>query len=187
MDKIVLDIETKNSFYDVGAENTQALQASFVGVYSYDQDAYLPFFENDFEKLGELFKKTGLVIGFAIRRFDIPVMKKYFNFDIAAISTLDLFEDIQSAVGFRVGLGALAWANLGIGKTGKGLEAIELYKNGQLEELKSYCLNDVKLTKELYELAKKQRFLWIPRRDHPEMIKLTLNYPEERLAQAQLL
>lgn len=186
-DKIVLDVETKNSFYDVGSENTNALEISFIGAYSYNQNAYLSFFENEFDKLAKLLKSTRLIVGFCIRRFDLPVMKKYFNFDINAIPNLDLFEDIEKAVGFRVGLGALSYANLGVNKTGHGLEAIELYKSGRLEELKNYCLHDVKLTKELYELAQKQGYLWVPRRDNPEMIKLSLDYQEKISPQAQLL
>lgn len=187
MDKIVLDIETKNSFFDVGQDNTDALEPSFVGVYSYDQDAYLSFFENEMDKLGELLKRTRLVVGFCLRKFDMPVLKRFFSFDVTAIPTVDLFEDVQKAVGFRIGLGPLAYANLGVGKTGRGLEAIDLYKSGNFEKLKSYCLNDVKLTKDLYEMAQNQGYLWVPRRDHPEMIKLAFNYPKEERVQAQLL
>ncbi|MEK7147009.1 MAG: ribonuclease H-like domain-containing protein [Patescibacteria group bacterium] len=187
MDKIVLDIETKNSFFEVGQDNTAALEPSFVGLYSYNQDAYLSFFENDFDKLGEVLKRTRLVVGFCLRRFDLPVLKRFFSFDVTAIPSVDIFEDIQKAVGFRIGLGALAYANLGVGKTGHGLEAIDLYKSGRLEQLKNYCLNDVKITKELYEMAQKQGYLWVPRRDHPEMIKLALSYPKEEFVQAQLL
>lgn len=186
MDKIVIDIETKNSFRDVGPENTQALEVSFVGVYSYEQDAYLSFFENQMDELGKLLKKSRLVIGFAIRRFDLPVLKKYFNFDVTSLPSLDLFDDIQSGAGFRVGLDVLAHANLGVGKTNHGLEAIEFYKSGRLEDLKNYCLNDVKITKDLYELAKNQGYLWIPRRNNPQMLKLALSYPEEKSVQAQL-
>ena len=40
-----------------------------------------------------------------------------------------------------------------MGKTGSGLAAIELWKSGQIEKLKSYCLNDVKLTREVYDYA----------------------------------
>lgn len=189
MDKIVLDIETKNSFFDVGSENHNALEVSLVGVYSYEKDAYFAFFENELDKLGELFKKTRLIVGFFIRRFDLPVLKKHFNFDVTAIPTVDLFEDIESRVGFRIGLSVLAQTNLGPDrkKTHHGLEAISLYKTGQLEELKNYCLNDVKLTKELYELAQRQGYLLVPRRDHPEVIKLTLNYQEKNSPQTQLL
>jgi len=47
MNKIVFDIETKNSFEDVGGDqNIDKLEVSVVGVYSYDQDKYFCFGEN---------------------------------------------------------------------------------------------------------------------------------------------
>ena len=42
-------------------------------------------------------------------------------------------------------------ATLGKKKTGHGLQAIEMYKEGRMDELKKYCLDDVMLTKELFE------------------------------------
>ena len=83
-------------------------------------------------------------------------------------------------------MGVLAEANLGVGKTGKGLEAIDLYRNGEIEKLKNYCLQDVKLTKEIFELIKNQSFLWIPQRDLPQMIKLPIFYKEEIKPQSRL-
>ena len=75
MDKLVIDIETKNTFADVGGqEHIKKLDASFVGVYSYNKDAYFSFFENQFGELNELLKKAGLIIGFSINRFDIPIL-----------------------------------------------------------------------------------------------------------------
>ena len=68
----------------------------------------------------------------------MPVLKKYFDFDVSAINHYDILEDIERKFGRRVGLGILAQANLGIGKTGHGLEAIDLYRNGEIEKLKSY-------------------------------------------------
>src|SRR3989338_5392305 len=179
MDKLVIDIETKNSFADVGGQhNLHKLDASFVGIYSYDQDKYLSFFENDFPKLGALLQKAGLIIGFSINRFDIPVMEKYFNFNLKVIPKLDLLDEIELALGHRVSLDVLAKTNLGIGKTHHGLEAIKFYREGNFEELKNYCLNDVKITKELYELAKKQRHLMVPHRQTGELMKVALGWQE---------
>ena len=44
-DKIVLDIETKNTFSEGGGqENRHLLEVSFVGIYSYQKDKYFSFF-----------------------------------------------------------------------------------------------------------------------------------------------
>lgn len=171
-DKIVIDIETKNSFADVGGqENLIKLDASFVGVYSYNQKAYLSFFENEFSKLEELLKETAVIIGFSINRFDIPILNKYVSFDLFTIPRLDLLEEIEMTLGQRVSLDILAKTNLGIGKTHHGLEAIKFYNEGDFESLKNYCLNDVKITKDLYELVKKQGHLLVPKRYSGELIK----------------
>jgi DEAD/DEAH box helicase domain-containing protein len=187
-DKLVFDIETKNAFDDVGGQhNVRKLDASVVGVYSYAKDAYLIFDENEFDALGELMKSAHLLIGFYSKKFDVPVMEKYFNFNLAAIPHFDILEEIEKHLGRRIGLGVLAEANVGMGKTGRGLEAIELYRRGEMQKLKDYCLQDVRITKEIYELIKNQGFLWIPDRFSSKMTKLAIPYVEVQPPQASLL
>jgi len=176
MDTIVFDIETKNSFADVGGEeNLKKLDVSVVGVYSYKDDAYSCFGENELEKIKEIFRQSSLLIGFAIKRFDLPVLEKYFlskdDFNLHSIPCFDILEEIERSLGRRVGLGELAKANLGVGKTAASLEAIDFYRNGEMEKLKDYCLSDVKLTKDLYELLKSHGYLWIPQRFSAKMLK----------------
>jgi DEAD/DEAH box helicase domain-containing protein len=73
---------------------------------------------------------------------------------VSKLNRFDILEEIYKGLGFRIKLDNLAQATLGVGKSGSGLQAIELYKNGQIDELRSYCLDDVKITKELYEYGK---------------------------------
>ncbi len=182
MDKLVIDIETKNTFAEVGGQqNIDALEASFVGVYSYAQNKYFSFFEADFAELGKMLQKSGLIIGFSSIRFDIPVMRKYFelgnkfstsiNFNIFALKQFDILDEIETQLGFRISLDILAKQNLGIGKTHHGLEAIQFYKDKNWKELESYCLNDVKITKDLYDLAKARGYLLVPQKYSTELIK----------------
>ncbi len=185
MDKLVIDIETKNTFEDVGGrEGLKNLEVSVVGVYSYDKNEYIAFDENEMTALGELLQRSHLIVTFAGARFDVPVLEKYFPFNINAIKHFDILEEVEGKLGRRIGLGILAEANLGVGKTGHGLDAIEFYRNGEMEKLKSYCLNDVKITKDLYELIKKQGYLWIPERNTSQMTKLMLPYEEEEAPQS---
>jgi DEAD/DEAH box helicase domain-containing protein len=188
MDKLVIDIETKNTFADVGGQhNIGALEASFVGIYSYNQNKYLSFFEDNWAALGRLLQTARVIIGFSINRFDIPVLAKYFqpgklgsgvNFNIHALEKYDLLDEIEQTLGFRVSLDVLAKTNLNVGKTSHGLEAIKFYKEGRLKELESYCLNDVKITKDLYDLAKARGHLFIPERTTGELIKANLKINE---------
>lgn len=187
MDKIVFDIETKNSFADVGGDaNVHKLDASVIGAYSYERDEYFCFEENEFGKFEELARNAKLLVGFCSKRFDIPVLKKYFKLDLAAIPHFDILEEIEKTLGRRIGLGVLAEANLGVGKTGKGLEAIDLYRNGEIQKLKDYCVQDVRITKGVFDLIKTQKYLWIPQKYQVQMTKLPIEHIEEESFQAGL-
>lgn len=182
MDKLVIDIETKDTFADVGGHhNLKRLNVSMVGVYSYRRDAFLAFNEHELSGLKPLLQNAGLVVGFSINRFDLPVLEKYFDFNLMRLSRLDLLDEIELALGHRISLDALARANLGIGKTHHSLEAIDLYRAGNIEELKNYCLNDVKITKELYDLAWKQGYLSVPHKITGESIRASFNWQEQTL------
>lgn len=183
-----MDIETKNFFDDVGGrDNIGKIDISVVGVYSFGQDKYIAFDENEMDKLGELLKKTHLIITFAGARFDLPVLEKYFSFNINSIEHFDILEAIEKNLGRRISLGILAEANVGAGKSGYGGEAIEMYKRGEIQKLKDYCLQDVKITKDIFDLIKKQGYLWIPERYSSRMTKLAIEYKEEVSPQNQLI
>ena len=95
-DKIVIDIETKNTFFDVGGkENLKDLDASLVCVYSYNKGDFLLFREDKLHNLGPILQDAGLVIGFSINRFDLPVLDKYFSFNLLSLPTLDILEEIE--------------------------------------------------------------------------------------------
>ena len=177
-DRIVFDIETKNTFADVGGkENLKNLDVSVVCAYSYNQNAYLTFWEKDLEALGKVLQDAGLLIGFSINRFDVPVLEKYFPFNINVLYRLDLLEEIELSCGHRISLDLLAKANLGgVGKTSRGLEAIHFYASGDLKSLEEYCRNDVKITKDLYDLAERQGYLLLPKRNSNEFEKVALDW-----------
>jgi DEAD/DEAH box helicase domain-containing protein len=74
-------------------------------------------------------------------------------------------------------LSRLAEANLGEAKEQHGLEAIQLYREGKMDELKKYCLNDVRLTKEIYDLYVKQHYLMVPSKRTGEIVKVEFAKP----------
>jgi uncharacterized protein YprB with RNaseH-like and TPR domain len=185
-DKIVFDIETKTPF--ASNDTIKLLEASVVGVYSYLEDRYYCFEENELQVFGEMARRAGLLVGFSSKRFDVPVLEKYFNFNLTAVPHYDILEEIEKSFGRRVGLGVLAEANLKISKSGKGLDAVEFWDKGEIEKLKSYCLQDVKVTKEIFDLIKNQGYLWVPQWNVPQMAKVALGYEEpEESAQTLLI
>lgn len=68
-------------------------------------------------------------------------------------------QEIKKSVGKRLPLDAVAAGTLGINKGGKGIDAVIWYRQGELEKIRTYCQQDVKITKELYEFALQNKFL----------------------------
>ena len=182
MDTLVFDIETQNFFTDpgVGWDNFSALKISVVGVYSYLYDKYFVFEENEMQKLADLFAEAQRIVGFSMNRYDVPVLNNYFQKlrgekpNLWEKERVDLLEEIEMAAKTRVSLSRLAEANLGVKKDRHGSEAIALYRDGKMEELKAYCLKDVELTKNLYDLYRKQNYFMIPDKKTGEVVKLEL-------------
>jgi DEAD/DEAH box helicase domain-containing protein len=94
-----------------------------------------------------------MLIGFNSDSFDIPLLNRYYPGDLAHIRSLDLLSEVQKVLGRRIRLQSLAEATLGRGKTGEGLKAGEWWKEGKKDEVAKYCIEDVRLTRELYDYA----------------------------------
>ncbi len=161
-DIIVLDLETKKSFDEVGGHHNMAkLGVSLVGIYSYNKKQYRGFREEEFDELLELLKNTKLMIGFNSKSFDNTVLQPYYkDFDLSTIPHLDILEEIVHALGHRLKLESVAQSTLGYGKSGSGLDAIAYYRSNDWEKLTRYCLDDVKVTKEVYEYGLAHGNIW---------------------------
>lgn len=156
-DTLVIDLETKNSFADVGGEaNIKKLGISVAGVYSYQKNEFLALEEHELPKLESMLENTEHVIGFNINHFDLPVLSPYIKKEglLERFAVTDMFVDASKFLGHRVGLNALCKATLGTAKSGHGLEALQWFKDGRVEDVKKYCLDDVRLTRDLYEYGK---------------------------------
>ncbi len=154
--KIVLDLETQKSFQDVGGRGkNHLLKVSVACIYDYSTDKYLSFEEHELAKLSPILQTADQIIGYNIKDFDFEVIQPYLNFNIFEVPYLDLLEEIGKVLGHRIKLETVAQGTLGSGKSGSGLEAILYYQNGRMDLLKKYCLDDVKITKQVYDYALK--------------------------------
>jgi DEAD/DEAH box helicase domain-containing protein len=187
MDTLVFDVETSNFFNDpaVGWHNYDALRISAVGVYSYAQDKYLCYDEHQLGELKELMRNAGLIVGFSINRYDVPVLNVAFqkltdtpHLNLFQKDRLDLLDEIELVAGRRISLHRLALANLGVGKESNGAAAIELYRAGKIEELKAYCLKDVELTKKLYDIYRTQHSFMITDKETNEAHRIQFGRSE---------
>lgn len=158
--EIVFDIETKAAPQGWGnREDLASLGISVVGAWFSASDQFRAFREADFKELAPLLKNADRIIGFAIKRFDIPVLQSYLDFDLAEVPALDIFEDVSAALGHRISLASLAKATLGAAKLGHGLDAVTWYREGKWAELEAYCLQDVRLTRDLYRFGAREGHL----------------------------
>lgn len=146
---LFLDIETQNDWKSGESFKTENLKISFVGVVD-DQDKEYGFWENEMDKLHELMKQAELIVHYNGFSFDMPVIANYLGSSVMDMHQIDLMVAAHKKIGFRPKLGDLATATLGYGKSGSGADALEYWKNQDLESLRKYCLQDVRVTKDLY-------------------------------------
>ena len=118
-------------------------------------------------KLEEAMKQADLIIGFNIRDFDFEVLAPYFMTPIKNFPVLDLLVEFEKVRGHRISLQSLAQATLQTSKSGSGWDALQLFKDGKIEELKKYCMDDVRITKDIYEYGIQHgKVLFVSNRDY---------------------
>ena len=157
LNKLVLDLETQKSFQEVGGRNkNHLLKVSVAVAYSYPQNKFFVFDEKSVHKLGEMLADADLVIGYNLIHFDYEVLRPYLNYNPDTIPTLDLLVEIEKILGHRIGLDSVAEATLNTNKIASGMDAIRFWKTGELEKLKAYCVEDVKITRDVYDYARQE-------------------------------
>lgn len=159
MRKITFDIETKNFFHDVGSNDPTALDISVVCIHDSLDDSYKSFLEKDFPKLWPILEKADTLITWNGNHFDIPLLNKYYNGDLTKIRSIDLMAEVRDVIGRRLKLDTVAEATLGKKKIANGFEAVDWWNKGEIDKLIKYCIEDVKITKEIYDYAVKNNKL----------------------------
>jgi len=150
---VILDLETKHTFREYSEPGQ--LGITVAAIYDYTGQENSIFTESEINKIFPILEKASYIIGFNINSFDLPVLQSYYSGKIGDLPTFDILDDIKNKLGRRLALNDVIAATLGKKKSGHGLMAIDLYKEGRIEELKKYCLDDVLLTKELFEYGVK--------------------------------
>lgn len=156
---IVFDIETSNTFQDVGTHDAEKLDLALIGIYEKATDTYSSYVKEELPTLWPILEKADMLVGFNSISFDLPLLNKYYPGDLATIPHLDLLVEVHEALGRRVGLQSIAEGTLKAKKGGSGLQSIEWWRNGEVEKVRKYCLKDVELTKKLFEYALEKKSL----------------------------
>jgi uncharacterized protein YprB with RNaseH-like and TPR domain len=182
MRKLVFDIETQNIFQDVGSNNPADLDIAVVGIYDYESNKYETFTQEEFPKMWPYFQRAELLITFTGEHFDIPLLNKYYKKenlgDLKEIKSLDVLKEIRAQYGRRMKLDQIAEGTFGVNKSGIGFDAVRWWNEGKIDEIRKYCLDDVKITKDVYEFAMKNKKLMFKEGPFTKEIKLDTKHWE---------
>ncbi len=129
----VFDLETKRSAEEVGGwSRADRMGMSVAVVYDSELEGCVTYLEEDIDRLIEHLHRAKLVVGFNNKRFDYQVLAGYTDRDLSRLPTLDLLEQIQTRLGYRLSLNRLAEQTLGQAKSADGLQALAWFKQGKI-------------------------------------------------------
>jgi DEAD/DEAH box helicase domain-containing protein len=148
---VVFDLETQRSFDEVGRSQMHKLGVSAAVSYRYDRDELQVFTEENISELIDLLLSADLVVGYNITGFDYEVLRGYTDQDLQKLPTIDLMRDLEARLGFRPRLETVAAPTLGSGKSADGLQALEWWRQGEIDRIIEYCKEDVRVTRDLFD------------------------------------
>ena len=164
---LVIDIETQKLVQDVGGwDHVDKLGVSVACAYDSKTDQFTAYTE---DKLKDLIRLCGerLVVGYNIRGFDLPVLVPY-GLQIKGLDVFDLMYDLETLTRQRfLKLETVAQGTLGVGKSADGLQAVEWYKQGQIQKIIEYCMQDVKVTRDIFQHGRTHGFVKLHRAEGP--------------------
>lgn len=146
--------------YCRGWEDHRNMGISVIGVYEYMENKYRVFCKDNWDMLKEMFKRQKPLVGFNNIAFDNKVLREN-GFTIDDDACYDILQEIwigdnlepvfkyPSHTGY--GLDAVCKENFNETKSGNGALAPVQWQKGEIGRVIDYCLNDVKLTKNLVE------------------------------------
>lgn len=137
---------------------------SVIGAYDYAEDRYRVFCKDNFGEFMKFVAGSHLLVGFNNIPFDNQVLNLELgepDWRIPDGRCYDLLRESWAAAGLGpnfeypshagYGLDAICARNFGTRKSGNGALAPVLWQRGQIGEVIDYCLNDVRLTKQLLD------------------------------------
>jgi DEAD/DEAH box helicase domain-containing protein len=160
MNRIIFDIETKNFFDTVHSTDPADLDISVVCLYESDTDSYHSFTEDQFDDMWDFFRRADTLVTYNGNHFDIPCLQAIAPIDLSSIHHIDMFVDVYNGSSKKLGLDSIAQATLGIAKSGHGSDAIAWWNAGEIQKIIDYCLQDVRVTKEVFDYAEANNKLY---------------------------
>lgn len=155
MRAITFDIETRTDSFTRGKVDIATQELTIVGIHDSETNEFSTYSVEELPKLWPIIERADMLIGFNSIAFDVPILNRYYAGDLTKIRSLDIMVEVQNVLGRRVRLQSLGEATLNRGKTGNGMEAMTWWEQGLFDKVRKYCIEDVRLTRDLYDYALK--------------------------------
>ncbi len=151
---LVFDIESigRNGFTR-GRVDVAEQDLTLLAAYDSGTGEYTSYTREELPAFWPLLEQADVIVGYNSNTFDIPLLNRYYPGDLSKVRSLDLMSEVYQTLGRRLRLQSLAEATLGKGKSGDGQKAQEWWLAGEIEKVREYCIQDVRVTKELFEYA----------------------------------
>lgn len=177
---VCFDLETQRSAGEVGGwHNAQLMRVALACTWDSLDRCFRSYREAQVDDLLRELSEADLVIGFNVLRFDYQVLRGYTDQPLDRLPTFDLLEEIRARLGFRISLGHLAEETLGVSKSADGLQSLQWWKEGRIEEIERYCRQDVALLRDLFDHACQQgHLIFKTKRGERVRAPLPLSVPE---------
>ena len=183
----VFDLETRKGPEELDSDRERGWDKmrrgeggiSSLAIYDSDENWTYVYDDSEIEEIAAHLEKADVVIGYSSERFDLLVVEGLLKRKLVLQRHIDLYELIKTALAKagikqRKGentLGAVSLRTLGRGKIEKGEHAPQLASEGRWGRLYRYCMDDVRLTKDLYNAILFFGYVVDP---HGSKLKITL-------------
>lgn len=153
MRALTIDIESVSDSFVRGHIDVNEQELTILAMHDSMTGEFSSYTKEELPNLWPILERADMIIGFNSDSFDIPLLNRYYPGDLSRVRSLDILVEVQKALGRRIRLQSLAEATLGRGKTGEGSKAGSWWKEGKKEQVRAYCIEDVRLTRDLYDYA----------------------------------
>lgn len=148
---LFLDLETQRSAEEVGGwQNKHLMRLAVAVIYDSQENSFTVYTEDRVHELIAQLQRAELIVGFNIFNFDYQVLRGYTPFPLGKLKTFDILEEVANSLGYRLSLNHLAHKTLQVMKTADGLQSLQWFKEGRIDEVIAYCRQDVEITKNLF-------------------------------------
>ena len=159
---VVFDLETQRSADEVGGwGNIRDMLMSVAVTWNSDDGTFRRYEETEVSSLLDELNSAGLIVGFNVLRFDYEVLSAYTRQPLRRLPTVDMLAHLHRKLGFRVSLDNVAGATLNLRKSGDGLDALRWWREGRIDQLFTYCEQDVEVTRRVFEFGRQNGYVRI--------------------------